>query len=153
MDGRWLYGGGHGTRVTPRHLVTLLAAAMTPEELRDKDKAAFVRMRRAQHILLEGLVGGRQGLAQGEGGAADEPTATAAAATAEAGAAADEGAGGVTYSVLMRWGLLVEVSTLGRLLLVLLATFSVPLQTSPSPHQSAPTQNPTSIMSRRMSWM
>jgi hypothetical protein len=89
MEGRWLYGGGAAAEVAPGHVAALLAAAMAPEELRDKDPPAAARMRAAQAALLRGLVGGRQ--AEGVEGGSAAP------------------AGGVLYSVPMRWGLLFEV--------------------------------------------
>ena len=88
MDGRWLYGGGGGAHVSLQQLPALLAAAMTPEDLRDRDPTAARRMRAAQGALLEALVGAPQ---------------------AAAGCGAGGSEGGVFYSVLMRWGMLAEV--------------------------------------------
>jgi hypothetical protein len=119
MDGRWLYGGGGGTPVATAHLPALLAAAMSPEELRDKDPPSAARMRAAQAALLRGLVGAVEGEGwPGGGGGGGVPTAGAEAGRqlngGGGGCTADlegeeGGAIGVLYSVLMRWGLLFEV--------------------------------------------
>jgi len=115
MDGRWLYGGGCGTRVTPRHLCGLLAAALTPEELRDKDDAAAARMRAAQAMLLDGLVAGRQAPEQQQQQQEQQQEEAAGGAGLEGdvgGGQADAAVAeqpDVLYSVLMRWGLLCEV--------------------------------------------